>query len=125
MVNLTILQMFFLVFAACLAAMVAWMLILAGQTRRIKEKVSPRSKPRTGRVLYREIISGIEGITNSYVAEIRLIAKGDIRFQIYDINDYLILESRPTKICGVSDMVRQYMSDIVKKKIKSLGDADG
>ena len=78
-----------------------------------REKAPVTFKPRTGRVLYREVI---DGITDSYIAEIRITAEGDTRFQIRDLQSRLILEAYPAKMCDMIDMIKRFMNDVAKKK---------
>lgn len=124
MVNLPTFHIFVLIFLACFAATALWITTLS-LVKAKGEKAPTTFKPRSGKVLYREVIDGIVGKTDSYIAEIRLVAEDDIRLQIYDMHDRIILETRPSKMLGLSEMVKQYMADVVKKKIESLGDKDG
>jgi len=59
----------------------------------VKAAVEQQPKPKEGRVILREVVEGMNGMADSYIAEMRDHGDGDMRFHVYDANGHQIIEA--------------------------------
>ena len=73
--------------------------------RGVKAAVEQQPKPKQGRVVLREVVEGMKGMEDSYIAEIRAHGNYDMRFHLYDVDGNLIMETQAHKCQGLGLMM--------------------